>query len=160
MQEGKSEFWKLIEPLVEKQGMKIFEIEVPSGSSGVLRVLISGKGGEAGSTAGVGIGDCTRIAKAIIEIEGVDKYMPGNTVLEVSSPGVNRRLTRREHFEGAVGERVKLTARSDEGKKRVVRGKIVSFDGETIGFHDEVARQDISLPLSQIEDARVDFLFK
>jgi hypothetical protein len=69
-----------------------------------LRVFVTGPNG-----AAIGVGECAKLSKRIIDLEDAEELMPGETLLEVSSPGINRRLRRPEHFARAVGERVKIT---------------------------------------------------
>jgi ribosome maturation factor RimP len=182
----KEKMWDLVEPIVSRRGLEIFDIEMPRGQ-GCLRVFVSRpkNGGTQDNDAanqGVAIDDCSKIAKEILDLEGLDEFMPGSTILEVSSPGINRKLSRTEHFYGAVGERLRLVVdkdvilkakdiiAEDSGasniEKEVVRGTLVSFDGKILNIDEEKPGKDkiseakpISLPLENIHEARVDFLF-
>jgi ribosome maturation factor RimP len=118
-----------------------------------------------GSAQGIDLQACTRVAKRINDLPNVEELMPGDSTLEVSSPGINRRLSRAEHFKGAVGERVRVTfKRMEDGapKKDTVRGQLLSFDGERL----EIERDEKkgggreTVELSSIQEARVDFPFK
>lgn len=156
--------WGVIELLVREAGLELFDLEAPPSGRGTLRVFIWRPQGDKTHLKGVGIEDCVRISKRITNLENVDDVLPGDWLIEVSSPGVNRKLSRPEHFAGAVGERVKLTVAGDGGRNEVVKGAIVGFDGTAVELDVEpespkapTARRTI--PLAQVQQARVDFLF-
>lgn len=100
------------EPVAEKLGVKIWDIRfLKEGSQWFLRIFIDKEGG-------VDINDCVDFTHEINPI--LDKTDPIEQpyCLEVSSPGLERELTRPEHFERYVGEKVMLkTIRPVEGKR-------------------------------------------
>lgn len=156
--------WGVIEPLVREAGLELFDLEAPPTGRGTLRVFIWRPSGDASHLKGVGIDDCVRISKRITNLENVDTVLPGDWLIEVSSPGVNRKLRRPEHFAGAVGERVKLTVAGDGGRNEVVTGTVVSFDGRVLEL--DVAGEKRgqpavrrAVPFGRVQNARVDFLF-
>jgi len=110
--------------IVEEKGLSLFDIDYPTVSTPTLRVYIwrmpssnvedspAPKGDAKDLKAerrGVTLDECAQVARAITSwletnnVEGSDAWL-----LEVSSPGINRRLRLKEHFESAIGERVKL----------------------------------------------------
>ena len=74
----------------------------------------------------VSVDNCAEVSRAILRMPDVEELLPGNTLLEVSSPGINRRLSLRDHFEGAISERVKVTYETEERGSRTVRGVLES----------------------------------
>ncbi len=162
---SKTEVWNEVARVVNEHGYALFDLEYPNGSHGVLRVYLCQLDG---SAKGIDLGVCARVAKSITNLPTVDLLIPGEATLEVSSPGLNRKLSRPEHFKGAVGERIRLTvARSTESgqKKEGVRGKLLSFDGQSVEIEkDDKSNKGESLgveriSLSLIQEARVDFVF-
>lgn len=149
--------WEVLTPLAEKEEVKIFDIEPASGPAGVLRVYIYS--GEARSSK-AGLEQCTRLSKKILDLECIEEMIPGQCTLEVSTPGINRRLRRPEHFEEALGERVRLTVRYPEGKKGVLRGVIKSAAEGSLEVDDEASQEVVRVALDDVSEARVDFLFK
>lgn len=149
----KNEVWKYVEPLVHAEGVELFDVEAPAGASGVLRIFIA-KGGD-----GVTHAECSAVSSRILDSENVDEIMPGNVTLEVSSPGINRKLSRPEHFQGAVGERIRITYSDRPDKKRsTIYGKLLSFDGHELSLEDE--KRDVRvIPFVDVHEARVDFVF-
>src|SRR5262247_1416266 len=87
-------------------GLEVVEIEFRGGGkSRMLRVFID-------KPAGVTHEDCSAFSREFGTILDVEDAVPGGTyVLEVSSPGLDRKLTRASDFERFVGSRVKLTTR-------------------------------------------------
>jgi ribosome maturation factor RimP len=158
---SKDEIWEELRKVVEPEGLGLFEVECASGDRGVLRVFLCKPDG---STKGVGLQECTRVAQKINDLPNVDDLIPGNSTLEVSTPGINRRLRRPDHFRGAVGERVKLSVIRPESdgvrKKEVVRGVVRALNEGVLEIVKEKDEAVESIPLEAIAEARVDFLFK
>lgn len=160
--------WSALEPLVREQGFELYEIELPVSRRGALRVFIStaqaGPAGEPALGAGtaVTVEDCARVSKRISALlEDQASYL-ADVTLEVSSPGINRKLTRPEHFKSALGERVRLKAVSPANaasQSGVVLGKLMALKGETVELEEESSKNIITLALKDIREARVDFLF-
>jgi ribosome maturation factor RimP len=163
------ELWDIVEKTVIDHGLELFDIEIPAAEAGVVRVYISRPGSDKGShgeRAGVKVEDCARISRTLLDDERFDEVFPEACILEVSSPGINRKLTKPQHFHGAVGERVKLTVTmpAQEGApkkgKATVRGVLQAFDGNELKVEDESLKETVSIPWPNVHEARVDFLFK
>lgn len=152
---GKDGIWQVLAPEVERLGFQLFDIQVPGGrGQGILRVFIQRPGG-----GSVTIDDCSRIASDLSGHPQANDFLPGDTLLEVSSPGVNRRLSRPEHFSGAIGERVRLTVSEMDGKKHVVRGLLQAVEAGQLQLQNEETNAVERFALSAVSEARVDFLF-
>jgi ribosome maturation factor RimP len=96
---------RLLEPPIEALGFELVDIEFArEGRGGVLRIFIDGpaRDGEAGVT----VDDCARVSHAVSEILETQDPIKGNYTLEVSSPGFDRILRTRAHFERFVGQRI------------------------------------------------------
>lgn len=153
---GATQIWDTIETIVKAQGLELFDLQVPSGNSGTLRVFIWGN---SANGRAVTVGDCAKVSKRISMREDIDAILPGDSRLEVSSPGVNRELRRKEHFATAVGERVRVSVSVEGGANRVVLGKLESFDGSSVRVKEERG-QEIIIPLRNVLKARVEYLFE
>ncbi|MCB0333007.1 MAG: hypothetical protein KDD55_05875, partial [Bdellovibrionales bacterium] len=112
---SKSELWQLVEPLVQEVGLSLFDIDLPSGRGGILRITVAA---QEASSEGVSIDDCAKVSKKISALDRFEEVIPPRVTLEVSSPGVNRRLRRPEHFQGAIGEHVKLKVYDHERNEK------------------------------------------
>lgn len=127
--------WEIAEPIAKELGLDIWDIRfVKEGAEHYLRIFIDKEGG-------VSIDDCVDMSHAIDE--PLDKADPIDCsyLLEVSSPGAERRLTRDEHFEKYIGEKVMIKLiRPIEGA-REFKGVLKGFDNGTIAFESEDGKQ-------------------
>jgi|AAUQ01.1.fsa_nt_gi ribosome maturation factor RimP len=100
-----------IERIVESYGAKIYDIEVAEENGQKLfRIYIirdNSKDGEK-ENRGVDIELCSNISRDISPLLDIDPPLDGNYNLEVSSPGIERKLTKPRHFQNSIGEKVKI----------------------------------------------------
>ena len=108
----------LVAPVVEAESARLYDVEH---NGGVLRVLVDADGG-------IGLDDITRLARAVSRELDVHDPIPGRYTLEVSSPGLERRLRTPDHFRGAVGSPVKLKTAPDFDGPRRVAGVLAGAD--------------------------------
>ena len=93
---------EIITPTADELGYYLWDVEyVKEGADWVLRVTID-------TDEGITIDDCERMTRAIDPILDETDPIPDSYLLEVSSPGIERELTRDEHFELCTGEKVEL----------------------------------------------------
>jgi ribosome maturation factor RimP len=141
------ELKKLLEPMIERLGYEVIDLEVRlSGGSGLVRLFID-------KPDGVDLDDCEKVSVAVSALLDVEDPVPGNYNLEVSSPGLDRKLTKPAHFQRFAGETVKVQTRFPIEGRRRFRGTLVSSDEENIVV--EVDGESHSLPLKTIDTARL-----
>jgi ribosome maturation factor RimP len=143
---------RLLEPPIEAMGYELVEIEFArEGRGGVLRIFIDQPAGEAAGA--VTVDDCARVSHAVSEVLEVQDPIKGHYTLEVSSPGFDRILRTRAHFERFSGQRVFVELKLPlDGRRRFV-GVLKSVSGDTIVV--EVDGKAHSLPLDRIQKARL-----
>jgi ribosome maturation factor RimP len=142
-----SELAKLLEPTVMRLGYELVDLEVRLGrGGGMVRLFID-------KPEGIDLEDCERVSLAVSALLDVEDPVPGNYNLEVSSPGLDRKLTKVEHFQRFAGETVKVQMRFPIEGRRRFRGTLVSSDDENIVV--EVDGESFSLPLKTIDTARL-----
>ena len=141
------ELTRLLEPTIEQLGYELADLEVKlGGRGGVLRIFID-------QPEGIGLDDCEKVSLAVSALLDVEDPLPGHYNLEVSSPGLDRKLTKTEHFQRFEGETLKVSMRFPiDGRKRF-RGTLVSSDDENIVM--EVDGKSYSLPIATIDTARL-----
>jgi len=126
--------WKLAEPIALEAGLEIIDIEHRrEGRGAVLRLLIDRPGG-------VSLDEITALSRQVSDVLDVHAdALPGSYTLEVSSPGVNRPLTRPAHFEAFAGKRVHVRTRVPLGNRHSFRGVLesVSPSGIVVRGDDE-----------------------
>ena len=138
---------QLLEPTVSGLGYEISDLEVKlGGRDGVIRVFID-------RPDGVGIDDCEKVSRQISAFLDVEDPVPGHYVLEVSTPGLDRKLTKPEHFQRFTGEDVRIRLRFPLDGRRNFRGALTAADQENVEV--EVDGESHTLPLSTIESARL-----
>jgi ribosome maturation factor RimP len=145
----RDDLMRLLEPPIEALGYELVELEyVRSGRSGVLRIFIDRAG-----DVGVTVDDCAAVSHAVSELLEAHDPIKGNYTLEVSSPGFDRILRTRAHFERFVGASVQAELKLPiEGRRRFA-GVLKSVENDTIVV--EVDGQAHSLPLDRIQKARL-----
>ena len=143
----KDKLLELLMPEIESLGYELVELDVPApGGVGVLRIYID-------RDEGIGLDDCERVSHRVSGVLDVEDPIPGQYVLEVSSPGLDRPLRIEEHFRRQVGRVVKIVLEPGRPGRRRYKGKIVAVDGGLLEI--EVDGEGVTLPLSDIESARL-----
>jgi ribosome maturation factor RimP len=120
---------EIAERVAASSGLEVVEVEFRgSGKARMLRVFLDRPGAASGDVlAGVTHGDCVNFSREFGIILDVEDAVPGSYTLEVSSPGLDRKLTKPSEFERFVGSRVKLTTRNPVNNTRYFEGRLESF---------------------------------
>ena len=142
---------RLLEPPIEALGFELLDLELAqAGRGGVLRIFID-RPNEPDKS--VTVDDCAAVSHAVSEVLEVEDPIKGNYTLEVSSPGFDRILRKRAHFERFVGERIFAELKLPlEGRRRFV-GTLKSIGNDSILV--EVDGRPYELPLERIQKARL-----
>lgn len=142
------ELTKLIEPTIVGLGYELADLDVKlHAKDGVVRIYIDKQ------PDGIGVEDCEAVSRQVSALLDVEDPIPGNYTLEVSSPGLDRRLTKVEHFERFLGEVIRVKLRFPQDGRRNFRGTLKTSDAENIAV--EVDGEMFELPLATIESARL-----
>ena len=141
------ELARLLEPAVERLGYELSDLELKvGGKDGVIRVFID-------RPEGVDLSDCEVVSKQLSALLDVEDPVPGQYVLEVSSPGLDRKLTKPEHFQRYVGHDVRIKLRTPLEGRRNFRGKLMAAGEERIEV--EVDGLSYGIGVATIESARL-----
>ena len=137
----------LIEPLLERLGYELVELELTSGRAHTtVRVYIDRPGG-------VGLEDCERMSREVSALLDVEDPIPTSYTLELSSPGFDRVLRTHAHFGRFVGSRVFIELKVPREGRRRYTGTLLSVDDAGIAL--EVDRQKVSVAFAEIGKARL-----
>ncbi len=118
--------WHIAEPLVTHEGMEIVDIDYRRERGGtVLRFYLDREGG-------VGIDDLAPMSRRLGDLIEVHGVVPGSYTLEVSSPGINRRLRQPGHFRRFVGKRVRVRTVERQAGRRSFIGPLRAVEEEGI----------------------------
>lgn len=143
----------LVSPLVAAEGYELLEIEYLREQPGwVLRLFIDKPGG------GVGLDDCTQVSRAVDTALDVEDLIPQEYHLEVSSPGLNRPLRKPEHFNQALGKRVKVKTFGPIGEppRKNFTGLLSQVEAQAIRVDVEGAGT-FQIPFKDIAKANLEF---
>lgn len=143
-----NELEKLLAPAVEALGYELCDLELRvAGKNGLVRVFID-------RPDGIGLDDCERVSNQISGILDVEDPIPGEYSLEVSSPGLDRRLKTEAHFERFAGQEAKIELYRAQDNRRRYRGILggVNDAGKVTITVDGV---EFALELKDIETARL-----
>ena len=113
---------EIAERVAESSGLIVWDIELKgSGAGRILRIYID-------KPEGVSHEDCALYSREVSTIFDVEEAVPGGAyVLEISSPGLDRKLFKPEHFEQFAGSLVKFSTRDLVNGSRHFEGRLVSF---------------------------------
>jgi ribosome maturation factor RimP len=143
---------RLLEPPIEALNYELVDVEfAQAGRGGVLRIFIDRRAED--SSLGITVDDCANVSHAVSQVLETQDPIKGHYTLEVSSPGFDRILRTRAHFERFVGERIFAELKLPiEGRRRFV-GVLKSIAEDTVVV--EVDGKAHSLPLERIQKARL-----
>jgi ribosome maturation factor RimP len=141
---------RLLEPPIEALDYELVDIEfVREGRGGVLRIFID----RPAAGGAITVDDCARASAAVSQVLETEDPIKGHYTLEVSSPGFDRILRTRAHFERFLGQRIFAELKLPiEGRRRFA-GVLKSVADDTIVV--EVDGEAHSLPLDRIQKARL-----
>ncbi|MEO0494239.1 MAG: ribosome maturation factor RimP [Actinomycetota bacterium] len=136
---------ELIAPVVADVGADLYDVEF---NGGILRILVDAQGG-------IDIDAIKTISKSSSRVLDEADPIPGRYTLEVSSPGLERPLRTRTHYERAVGETVKIKTFAEVDGSRRFSGTLVGADDN--GFVLEVDGDTQSFAYDNVSKARTVF---
>lgn len=142
---------EIAERVAGPEGLEIVEVEFAgSGRSRVLRIFIDKPGG-------VTHADCEFISENVGTILDVEDVVPGGSYnLEVSSPGLERKLSRPEDFVRFQGRKIKVLLREPVENRRHWEGVLAGFGEGNLTLEPAPGRT-ISFPLQQVQRANLKF---
>jgi len=138
----------LIAPSLEAMGYRIVRVSVTGGRRAVLQVMA-----ERIDNRPMSVEDCTEITHTVSALLDVADPIEHAYFLEVSSPGIDRPLMRREDYERFLGFEAKLELSSPiEGRKRF-RGRLMGLADDRLSVN--LGAEVVELPLKAIARAKL-----
>jgi ribosome maturation factor RimP len=133
------------------EGIEIVEVELLGGGRNrLLRIFID-------KPAGVSHVDCETVSRQVGTILDVEDVIPGGSyTLEVSSPGLERKLVKPSDYQRFVGRKAKLTLHEPVQNQRRWEGTLAGFSEGIIVLEPEPGRS-LEIPLQQVEKANLTF---
>jgi len=138
----------VIEPTVEASGFELVRVTFGGGGGRpTLQVMAERADGT------MSVDDCAGLSRELSAVLDVENPVESEYVLEVSSPGIDRPLTRRKDFERWAGFEAKLElAAPVDGRKRF-KGRLKGLEGETVIM--ALQEGDVRLPLADVQRAKL-----
>ena len=147
MHPTRDELNAILEPAIEAMGFELADLELNLGHGrGVLRLFID-------RDEGIDLDDCAAVSHQVSGLLDVEDPIGADYRLEVSSPGLDRKLVKPEHFDRFIGRQIKTRLkRLIEGHRRV-KGQLLARDGETVLVKSD--GETVAISLADIEVARL-----
>jgi len=138
---NKEDLIELLEPSVNALGYELVDLDLRLGRGGLLRLYID-------KDPAVTLADCEKVSLQIGDLLDVEDPLPAGYVLEVSSPGLDRRLRTPDHFAKAVGAEIRVELRTARDGRRRFRGELRAADES--GIEIVVDGTTWRLPLTEV----------
>lgn len=141
---------ELLDPVAEAAGYEIVRLRLMGGTqSRRLQVMAEDAHGD------MQVDDCARLSRALSEILDAADPIAGDYLLEVSSPGIDRPLTRLKDFETFEGCEARLELdRLADGRKRF-KGELAGIEGDNVAINLEGEAETALVPFAWIIDAKL-----
>lgn len=137
--------YALLDPAIQAEGCDVLDVEMASEQGmRILRVYID-------KPNGVKLEDCQKVSHAIGDLLDVEDIVPGSYHLEVSSPGLNRPLTKLRHFKDSVGTIVKIQTFDKIDNRQNFKGVLESVTDDRLTV--QVDGQVYAVPLTAVRKA-------
>jgi ribosome maturation factor RimP len=140
---------EIVGRVAEEHGFEHVHTEVGVlGRNAAVRVFIDKPGG-------VTHEDCSAVSRHVGTVLDVEDFISSTYTLEVSSPGLERGLYKREDYERFAGRQAKVRTRDAVNGQRNFRGRILSVEGDRVVFDDATSGR-VALPLDGIKKANLE----
>ena len=130
---------------IENKGYELIEIEQHSLRKGIKFVLYIDHDN------GIGLDDCVSVSKASEMI--IDEFIdPESYELEVSSPGLDRKLNKKEDFDRFIGKTIKIRLKEKLNDRKNFKGLLTDRRGDMVILEDD---QIFEIPMDRIDICRI-----
>lgn len=154
MSEAAEQIRQILDPILLSMGLDLWDLEFQKqGPKWLLRVYIDREIG-----GGVTLQDCETVSRDLSAALDVEDIIPHAYTLEVSSPGLDRTLSKPEHFIRFAGSTVKIKTYQTINGEKVFRGKLLGMSDSVVTIELE-ARTVLEIPMSNITKASLEVEF-
>ena len=138
----------IAERVATSEGLALIDVELKGGRSNpLLRIYID-------KPQGVSHADCALVSEQVSAILDVEDPFPSSYTLEVSSPGLDRALTKPSHYEHFAGRRARIVLKEPLGEQRVFEGRLAGLEAGRVRV-DLGEGKTAELELSNISKAKL-----
>jgi ribosome maturation factor RimP len=136
--------------VAQSEGLELVEVEVKGdGGARLVRISID-------KPEGVTHSDCELVSNRLGEILDAEDAVPGHYTLEVSSPGVERKLLKPQDYQRFQGKKAKITVREEVEGRRTWEGILAGFSDGLISLETKPG-ETLRLPFDQVKKANLKF---
>jgi ribosome maturation factor RimP len=148
------------ERVAHSEGLEVFDVEWKIGRDRFLRIYLDRLPGPANPEGlGVSHSDCERVSKHLSVILDVEELVPGSTsyTLEVSSPGLDRKLIKAADYERFVGRLAKIWLSEPVENQKYLEGRLAGYSDGMVKL--TVKDREFSVPYAAIKKANLKIEF-
>ncbi len=139
----------LLTPVIDSLGFEVVRITMIGVKNPTLQIMIERK-----DRKNLVVEDCATVSRAVSEVLDETDPIDGEYCLEVSSPGLDRPLTKPENFERFAGYEARIETSTEIEKRKRFKGRILSFDSKQ-QVHFEMDGQEYVIPYAAIAKAKL-----
>jgi len=140
----------LLDPILGSLGLTLWDLEIrKQGPQWLLRIYIDRE------TGGVTLGDCEAVSRDLGTVLDVEDIISHAYTLEVSSPGLDRSLTRPEHYRRCRGSLVKVKTFQPINGVKVFKGKLAGLEDLVVVLEQD-SGETLRIPLDNVSKASLE----
>jgi ribosome maturation factor RimP len=139
---------RLVAPSLAATGYEIVRVLLMGQHRPLLQIMI-----ERADRRAVSVDDCAEVSRTVSALLDVEELVAGSYTLEVSSPGIDRPLTRPEHFVRFAGFEAKVETRMPLDGRKKFTGRLLGLEGERVRI--ATAEGEMALPLADVQRAKL-----
>mgnify|MGYP001129672800 CR=1 FL=1 len=142
---------EILTPVIEGMGFELVRIRLMGGQTKTLQIMAERPGG------GIEVDECAQISTAVSAVLDVEDPLDDAYTLEVSSPGIDRPLTRMKDFEAFEGYEVRIeTTEMIDGRRRF-KGVLAGVEGDEVLLNIEDGAETVTVGLNYewLSDAKL-----
>ena len=139
---------RLVAPSLAATGYEIVRVLLMGQHRPLLQIMI-----ERSDRRAISVDDCSEVSRTVSALLDVEELIAGSYTLEVSSPGIDRPLTRPEHFVRFAGFEAKVETRMPLDGRKKFTGRLLGLEGERVRI--ATAEGEMALPLADVQRAKL-----
>ena len=137
----------VFEPVIEKAGFKLVRLRIMGGASRTLQVMAERPDGS------MDVEGCTALSHALLDFIEAEDPIEGEYEIEVSSPGIDRPLTRPMDFARWSGHEAKIELNTPVADRKRFRGTLLGLDGSDVMIRAD--NTDYRFPFRAVANAKL-----
>jgi ribosome maturation factor RimP len=144
----------IFEPVIEQAGFKLVRLRMMGGASRTLQVMAERPDGS------MDVEGCSQLSHALLDFIEAEDPIEGDYEIEVSSPGIDRPLTRPQDFSRWAGHEAKIELSqfvpTPKGERKRFRATLLGLDGSDVMIRDTSLSADtIRFPFRALSNAKL-----